>query len=40
LVFGDAEAIGLGVGDADFLLAAFAAIGRQQASATVQAVMR
>jgi hypothetical protein len=39
LVFGDAEAIGLGVGDADFFVAPFAANGRQQARA-VHAVMR
>jgi len=39
-VFGEAEAIGLGVGDADFLVAPIAANGRQQARAAVQAVRK
>ena len=40
LAAGEAEAFGLGVGDADFLLAPFAAKGRQQAKAAVHAVMK
>jgi hypothetical protein len=38
-VFGDAEAIGLGLGDGDFLVAAVTAPGAKQARATMQAVM-
>jgi hypothetical protein len=39
LAFGEAEATGLGVGDADFLAAPFAAKGRQHARAAAHAVM-
>jgi hypothetical protein len=40
VAFGDADALGAGVGVADFLLAAEAARGAQQASAARQAVIR
>jgi hypothetical protein len=39
LVFGDAEALGPGVGDGDFFVAA-STTGAQQAKATVQAVIK
>jgi hypothetical protein len=40
VAFGDADALGAGVGDADFFVAAEAATGAQQASVAMQAVIR
>jgi hypothetical protein len=40
VAFGEADALGVGVGEADFFVAAEAATGAQQASAAMQAVIR
>ena len=40
VAFGETDALGAGVGDADFFVAAEAASGAQQASAAMQVVIR